>query len=1287
MPYQVALLLNTLGDDALKVYNGFVFTTTEDKRTTAEVIAKIDEFAIGEINETFERFKFNKRSQREGETFESFLTSIRTLVKTCNYCNTCVDSILRDRILLGVQDPTTQQLLLKERKLTLNKCIDICKAAEDAVIQGHAFRDNTESVVNRMSVKSQSDHSKRPYYKTCLFCAKQHEFKKELCPAYGKTCTACKGQNHFASSARCQSKVNFVTCEHTESGTSETAGQNDSNDNLPTGFWLGCLRDDVKSGNKRIYAKMLVGDTHVDFQLDSGAETNTICESYVPKHTLVKPTSRKLLTWNGGKVSPVGEATIDVVNPKTGKTHSVYFVVVPDTLSCLFGLETVQALHLMSVNKDVFNISSVSEQQLESKYPSVFDGTLGKLPGSVTLRLCENSVPKQLPARNIPYAIKDEVKSEIDRLVKFGVLTPVNEPTEWVSQMAVARKKSGAIRICVDPAPLNTALRREHYKLPTLDDVLDKFSEARVFSKFDVENAYWHLELDETSSLLTTMITPWGRFRWLRLPFGLSVSGEIFQRRLTEALSGLDGVAPIADDIAVVGKDDSNHDVQLDSLLKCCEEHGIRLNRRPDKRKIKCKEMAFHGHVFTTDGLKPDASKIEALRDMPAPTDVSGVLRFCGIAQYLTRFLPHLSDIAAPLRELTRKGAKWKWSESQESAFTAIKQMACESPLLAHYNPAADLTLQTDASSHGLGAVMLQNGVPVAYASRALNPTEQNYAQIEKECLSVVFGLEKFDQYTYGREVVVENDHKPLEILVKKSLSATPKRLQAMRMRINRYAIKLFYKPGPSMVLPDTLSRAYPNLSGDSGHTGPFDTVNSLAFMPVSDKRVDEIRAATAADDSMQKLIATILEGWPESKDKVPSELASYYAVRDTLSVQDGVILKGERLVIPVSMRPDVRQKLHAAHLGRDSMLRRARELVYWPGMNNEIQQLAESCDICQSQSPRQCQEPMIPHSRGDIPWQKVGADLFSIQGRHYLVTVDYLSNFWEIDFMTSLTTSAIIMKMKQHFARYGIPQILVSDNAQFASAEFRAFTNDYNIQHDTSSPGHSRSNGKAESAVKAAKKLVKKCAEEGSDPYKAMLELRNTPMQGVNLSPAQILMQRKTRSDIPTTQKLLRPRIAEPHAALQQKVDTQKRQYDKHAQPLSQLPIGQAVIYDRFDSLGRRAVWKRGIITGHHHAPRSYEVKGNDGAELRRNRVHIKPVPPDEPGGQYDNVVQSDKPILTCEGADQATTQAEPVSQHLDRTPLGSPDHSVSHSPTSFSSRPPRTVTKPAYLNDYVCD
>ena len=197
--YQVALLLHVLGEQALKIYNGFTFTSTEANRSVEEILQKFDEFAIGDVNETYERYVFHSRFQNEAETFESFLTALRSLIKTCRYCDNCIESVLRDRIVLGIRDAQTQQLLLRERGLTLAKTIDICKTAEAATAQSKAYRAET---VNKVQTTKQKPHKRTALMRTnvqpCKFCGTQHVLVKEKCPAWGKTCKSCFKRNHFA---------------------------------------------------------------------------------------------------------------------------------------------------------------------------------------------------------------------------------------------------------------------------------------------------------------------------------------------------------------------------------------------------------------------------------------------------------------------------------------------------------------------------------------------------------------------------------------------------------------------------------------------------------------------------------------------------------------------------------------------------------------------------------------------------------------------------------------------------------------------------------------------------------------------------------------------------------------------------------------------------------------------------------------------------------------------------------------------------------------------------------
>ena len=268
----------------------------------------------------------------------------------------------------------------------------------------------------------------------------------------------------------------------------------------------------------------------------------------------------------------------------------------------------------------------------------------------------------------------------------------MTSPTDWVSQLVTVHKSDGTVRLCIDPRPLNEAvyIRRDRYHLPTFTELLPEMSDAQVFSKVDLRAGYWHVQLDEESSMLTTLQTPYGKFRWKRLPFGLKVSSEIFQRKVHEALDGLDGIYCIADDIVIagVGEDlqaaNKSHDERLQALFERCQCKGIVLNKK--KFVLRVPRMVFMGHVLGTDGIRPDPTKVKAILDMPNPTDVAGARRLLEVINFLAQFLPALSEVVKPIQDLTHNDVAWSWGTEQQKAMQTVKALLCANPVLAHFD-------------------------------------------------------------------------------------------------------------------------------------------------------------------------------------------------------------------------------------------------------------------------------------------------------------------------------------------------------------------------------------------------------------------------------------------------------------------------------------------------------------------------------------------------------------------------------------------------------------------------
>ena len=410
------------------------------------------------------------------------------------------------------------------------------------------------------------------------------------------------------------------------------------------------------------------------------------------------------------------------------------------------------------------------------------------------------------PPRKVPVPLRDTLKSELDSMVKNGIVAKVTEPISWVCSLVIVKKPNGKIRLSLDPRDLNRAIKRSHYPLPTVEEVATRLSGAKVFSVLDAKCGFWQVKLDEKSSYLTTMNTPFGRYRWLRMPFGINSAPEVWQQRMHELVEGLTGVEVIADDFLVCGFGDTNeaaianHDQNLKAFLRHARERNLTLNS--EKLKLRQSQVPFIGHLLTAEGLKPVLSKVQAIVDYPVPTNLAELRTFLGMVQYLAKFCHHLSTASQPLRQLEKKEVEWHWQRPQSKAFNEIKDLVTKAPVLRYFDVSKNITIQCDASQYGIGATLLQEGQPVHYANRALTTTEQNYAQIEKVLLAVAFSCEHFEHDICGKHVTVETHHKPI--------NTASKRLQRIMLRLQRFDLNLTYKPRKEMYIADALSNALP---------------------------------------------------------------------------------------------------------------------------------------------------------------------------------------------------------------------------------------------------------------------------------------------------------------------------------------------------------------------------------------------------------------------------------------------------------------------------------------------
>ena len=1052
------------------------------------------------------------------------------------------------------------------------------------------------------------------YVVNCGNCGKQHV--ENRCPARGKPCYACGKSGHFSSMCRSSRRntrppnsapnrnvydLDLETQDYSHHGAAAPATTEMPGD--PQYQYDQYLIEGLTSGNTKdeIFTSLDFNGMTVNVKLDTGAKCNVLPNSLVDKLSkhgdMVINTHKRanLIAFGGSQIITEGVVIVTV------NDRELEFQVVnkPD-VKPLLGLDACLQLGLITLSPEVFEINKkCTDVDAFTDYPEVFDDSLGQLPVTYTMTMDSTVTPVVRPPRRVPAAMQNKVKQELNRMVNIGVITPCNEPTDWVSSMSPTHKKrTDDIRICIDPRDLNKGLKRPHHPTRTVEQVAANMNGATIFSVLDAKSSFWQIPLDEKSSMLTCFSTSYGRYRFLRLPYGLCSSSDVFQHAIEHLFADVP-CAIIVDDILVGGKDQEEHDHNLRLVLNRARQVNLKLN--PTKCKFGVTNVNYVGHTFTSDGLKPDPEKVKAITDMPSPDSVQSLQRYLGMVNYLAKFIPNLSDVAAPLRELTHKNVSWCWYEKHQQAYDQVQNLVSRAPLLKYYDVTKPVTLTCDASKFGLGAACLQDGEPIAYASCTMKTYEQNYAQIEKELLAIVFACRKFYHYVYGKPVIVETDHKPLVTIINKPMHAIPARLQKMMLQLQKFDITLKYTKGADLFIADTLSRA-----PQPDHTSDLiEQYEVMSILPISSTRITELQRNTVTDDLLQCVSGYIKTGWPQRVSSVPQHARNFFLFRDELTISDNLVMKGLKVIVPKSLQATYAKLLHEGHLGCEATKRRARDIVFWTTMTQDIESHVSRCSVCNSTKAHQQKEPLMSYPTPTVPWETVGVDLFQWNGTHYVAIGDSYSTWFDFFPLPALSSYSVIQILKRQFSTHGIPQMLISDNGpQFSSHEFADFVKSYDFRHVTSSPQYPQSNGLAESAVKRSKQLLEKTEREQSDLYRNLLNVRNTPTTPSLGSPAQRLMSRRLRTTIPVSEQLLKPEVTTNVSEnIQKRRQQSKLSYDKTAQPLKALLPGQPVRLQTtkgFDHLG--------TVVKSTSDPRSYIVNVH-GTNYRRNRRHILPV------------------------------------------------------------------------------
>jgi hypothetical protein len=1279
---QIDTLIYTMGPEAEAIWNTFVFPPPADNRDMSKefdsVMTKFDGHFIPKRNTIHERAKFNTRVQLSDESVEQFVRALYTLSEHCLFENR--DDAIRDRLVIGLRDShVSRELQEVGDELTLIKAVE--KARNTELVRKHdaqmAMSPSSNSDVNairgrgrgwgrgRGRGRGQSKNDQTPagpgrtdhaqgYQDKCPKCHREHP--KFKCPAFHRKCGKCGEKGHYACA--CPNKSKKLNQIENHTGGAENQDQES--------YFLGGVSTDDNSSkavnacvNDKWRITLRCNGSDVPFRIDTGADVSIISMKQYKKlndHPKLCA-SNNVLSSPGGEVVYSGQFIARIEHDGTKYHHRVF--VVNDIAENLLSGSVADRLGLIK------RVCQVSEYGLVKCKP-------------VDIKLKTDAQPYSIAtARRVPIHLVPKVEEELKRLEANGIIEPVTEPTEWCAGMVPVVKNNGQVRTCVDLKKLNENILRERYIIPTIEEILPKLAGSRFFTTLDAHSGFYQIPLSPESRRLTCFITSLGRFQFCRLPFGITSATEIFQREMAKILQGLKGVEIYVDDILIHGATEAEHDSRLNEVLKVLKSAGLKLNE--SKCKYKQTSIDYFGHTISGNGVRPTKEKVKALVEMQPPSDVGQLRVIMGMINYLGRFIPNLSQVAQPMNELLKSDRVWSWDCAQSDAFKKIKELLTEAPALAFYDVNRETIVSADASSYGIGGVLLQrysDGLkPVAFFSKTLTQSQRNYAQIEKECLALVTTCERFAMYLVGLESFkLITDHQPLVPLInKRDIGDSPLRCQRLLMRLMRFNCKAEHQPGKNLVISDALSRHPMKNTGKSVLEDEVEVhVGSVKEnWPVSDTMMDKIREASSSDEMLKLTSFYTLNGWPRYYDDLPQGMNDYYSERGMLSVMNGVLTHGDRIVIPQSLRQDVLVRIHEGHQGIVKCRERARSSVWWPGITKDIKQLVSGCAICQENKPTQRREPLMPAPLPTGPWERVGADLLDYKGQKYMVMIDCYSRFLELVHLPVTTCAFVVNKMKSVFARHGLPQVLITDNGpQFSAREFKEFMEFCGTQHVTSSPHFPQSNGEAERAVQVAKKILAQ-----KDPALALLNLRTTPHSATGYSPAQLLMGRQLRNRVPTLPKNLTPKWPK-NGEVKRNDEIAKSSYKYYydrrhgVRPLSTLAPGD-LVREKTDSAKGWSSPKTVVME--HNTPRSYIVQGDHGQPQRRNRCQLQKIP--DTGVPDMQLQPSTSPSIPAEECGDPPQVSPPQVE-------SNQDSSVSNDTPKVRIRYGRCVKPPKKLN-----
>jgi transposase InsO family protein len=776
----------------------------------------------------------------------------------------------------------------------------------------------------------------------------------------------------------------------------------------------------------------------------------------------------------------------------------------------------------VDVDAYVQEISNLDDEQkcllaqLLKRHPTLFGGGLGVLNiKPIHLELKEGTTPYHARPFPVPQSLSHTTKTEIDRLTNIGVFEK-NYGSEWAAPTFVQPKKTGDVRILTDFRRLNAQLKRNPFPLPKINDLLQRLSGFRFATALDLSMGYYHIPLDEESSRLCTTILPWGKYQYKRLPMGIKNSPDIFQSIMQDLLGDLEYVQAYIDDILITSSDSwEDHLAKCQTVLERLENAGFRANLH------KCffgrDELEYLGYWLTRDGLQPQPKKVEAILRLAAPTTKRQLRHFLGMVNFYRDMWKRRSHILAPLTGLVSNKVSFVWGAEQQEAFDAMKAAIAKETLLVFPDFNEEFHVHTDASNYQLGAVISQNGKPLAFYSRKLNPAQQRYTTGEQELLGIVETLKEFRNILFGQKVIVHTDHKNI---LYGNLSND--RIARWRLLLEEYSPEYRHVSGKDNIVADALSR----LPRDESIEVP--EPNDMEAMAETFLTVKEL------EENKFPMNPALIQREQQNDKKLQKSLnksGTVYRIK-RVEEQDLVTYNG-KIVIPSSLRLRILAWYHEylAHPGMTRLEASLRQVFTWPKLSADVEQYVRTCKKCQLNKAQRKKYGKIPLKKAEtsVPWNRVDVDMigpwtvkaangtFKLQA---LTMIDPATGWFEVKDVNKPDADTCQKVFDDVWlSRYPRPEHLGFDGGSEYKAEFNQLRANYGLKRHETTAYNPQSNGIIERVHKVLGDALRTFELSGQnldddDPWTPFLSaaayaIRSTYHTTLQASPAQLVFGR----------------------------------------------------------------------------------------------------------------------------------------------------------------------------------